>query len=87
MPYSVPLRVSRSGGEKGKRRARLDVSSVLHTATALRARGSVDSMPSRWRKARASSLPNVAAKWALALWVISLRESSSFACRVMDREA
>ena len=30
----------------------LDVSSVLHSATALRARGSVDRMPSRWRKAR-----------------------------------
>ena len=86
MPYSVPLRVSRSGGEKGNRRARLDVSSVLHTATAFRASGSVDSSPSLCRKARASSLPNVAAKWALALWVISLRESASFACRVIDRD-
>ena len=66
MPYSVPLRVSRSGGEKGKRRAMLDVSSVLHSATALRARGRVDRMPSRWRKARGSSLPSVAAKWAFA---------------------
>ena len=79
MPYSVPLRVSRSGGEKGKRRAMLDVSSILHTATALRARGSVDRMPSRWRKARGSSLPSVAAKWALARWVISLSDAPSFA--------
>ena len=65
MPYSVPLRVSRSGGEKGKSRASDDVSSVRHTATAFRPRGRVDRMPSRWRKARGSSLPRVAAKCPL----------------------
>ena len=79
--------MSRSGGEKGNSLARLDVSSVLHTATALRPRGSVESSPSLCRKARASSLPRVAAKWALARWVISFRDFSSLACRVMDREA
>ena len=53
----------------------------------LRPRGSVESSPSLCLKARASSLPRVAAKWAFALWVISLRDSASLACRVMDREA
>ena len=57
----------------------LDVSSILHTATAFRASGSVDNRPSRCRKARASSLPRVAAKWAFARWVISLSDASSFA--------
>ena len=84
MPYSVPLRVSRSGGEKGKSRASDDVSSVRHTATALSPRGRVDRMPSRWRKARGSSLPRVAAKCPLARWVISLRDASSFAWRVTE---
>ena len=56
-----------------------DVSNVRHSATALRARGRVESNPSRCRKARLSSLPRVAAKWALARWVISLSAASSFA--------
>ena len=34
--------MSRSGGEKGNRRATDEVSNVRHIATALRARGSVD---------------------------------------------
>ena len=78
--------MSRSGGEKGKSLARLDVSRLRHSATAFRARGRVDSSPSRWRKARSSSLPRVAPKWAFARWVISFRDVSSFACRVTDRE-
>ena len=57
----------------------LDVSRLRHSATAFRARGSVDKSPSRWRKARLSSLPRVAAKWAFARWVISLSDASSFA--------
>ena len=57
----------------------LDVSRLRHSATALRARGRVDINPSRWRKARLSSLPRVAAKWAFARWVISLSDASSFA--------
>ena len=65
----------------------LDVSSVRHSATAFRARGSVDSIPSRCRKARLSSLPRVAAKWPFARWVISLSDASSFARSVTDREA
>ena len=87
MPYSVPLRVSRSGGEKGNNLARLDVSSVRHVAMAFKAIGRPDKIPSRCRKARGSSLPSVAAKWPFARWVISLRAFSSFACRVTDREA
>ena len=57
----------------------LDVSRLRHSATAFRARGSVANRPSRWRKARLSSLPRVAAKWAFARWVISLSDASSFA--------
>ena len=87
MPASVPLRVSRSGGEKGYRRAIEEVSSVRQAATALRARGSVESSPSRWRKASASSFPSVAAKCAFARWVRSLSEASSGAWRVTEREA
>ena len=65
----------------------LDVSSVRHSATAFRARGSVERSPSLCRKARASSLPRVAPKWAFARWVISLSDASSFAWSVTDREA
>ena len=79
--------MSRSGGEKGNSLARLEVSKVLHSATAFNARGRVERSPSRWRKARLSSFPNVAAKWAFALWVISLSDFSSFAWRVTEREA
>ena len=86
MPYSVPRLVSRSGGEKGNSLASEDVSSVRHTATAFSARGRVDRMPSRWRKARLSSLPRVAAKCPFARCVISLSESSSPACRVTDSD-
>ena len=86
MPISVPLRVSMSGGEKGKSRAREEVSNVRHSPTALRASGSAESIPSRWRKASGSSLPRVAAKWAFARCVISFRESASLAWRVTDRE-
>ena len=86
MPISVPLRVSMSGGEKGKSRAREEVSSVRHSPTALRASGSAESIPSRWRKASGSSLPRVAAKWAFARCVISLRESASSAWRVTERD-
>ena len=57
----------------------LEVSRLRHSATAFRASGRVDSNPSRWRKARLSSLPRVAAKWAFARWVISLSDASSFA--------
>ena len=57
----------------------LEVSRLRHSATAFRARGSVDRRPSRCRKARLSSLPNVAAKWAFARWVISLSDASFFA--------
>ena len=57
----------------------LDVSRLRHSATAFRARGNVESSPSRWRKARASSLPRVAPKWAFARWVISFSAASSFA--------
>ena len=64
----------------------LDVSRLRHSATAFRARGRVESNPSRCRKARSSSLPRVAAKWALARWVISLRDASSLAWRVTDRD-
>ena len=39
------------------------------------------------RKARLSSLPRVAAKWALAFWVRSFRVSWLSAWRVTDREA
>ena len=87
MPYRVPLLVSRSGGEKGNRRASEDVSRVRHTATAFRPRGRVDSRPSLCRKARLSSLPRVAAKWARAFWVNSFSPSASAACNVTDREA
>ena len=87
MPYSVPLRVSMSGGEKGKSRARDEVSSVRHTATAFRPRGSVESSPSLCLKARGSSLPRVAAKCPPARWVISLSDASSLACRVMESDA
>ena len=87
MPISVPLRVSRSGGEKGKSRAKLDVSSVRHSATGFKASGSVESSPALCRKARSSSLPRVAAKWALARWVIALSEAASCACSVTDSEA
>ena len=64
----------------------LDVSRLRHSATAFRARGSVESSPSLCLNARLSSLPRVAAKWAFARWVISLRASASFACRVTDRD-
>ena len=47
----------------------------------------MDRRPSRWRKARLSSLPSVAPKWALARWVISLSNASFLAWRVTDREA
>ena len=43
--------------------------------------------PSRCRKARLSSLPRVAAKWARAFWVRSLRVAWSAAWSVTDREA
>ena len=65
----------------------LEVSRLRHSATAFSARGSVESNPSRWRKARLSSLPRVAAKWALARWVISLSDASSLAWSVTDSEA
>ena len=87
MPMRVPLLVSRSGGEKGKSLARDEVSNVRHTATALSANGRVDSSPSRCRKVSRSSLPRVAAKCALARWVISFRNVSSFAWSVTDRDA
>ena len=60
----MPLLVSRSGGENGKSLARLEVSSVRHVATALSPSGRPDRSPSLWRKARESSFPRVAAKWA-----------------------
>ena len=60
---------------------------MRHTATAFSARGRVDRRPSRWRKGRESSLPRVAAKWARAFWVRSLRVSWSAAWSVTDREA
>ena len=87
MPYRVPLRVSRSGGEKGNSRASDDVSNVRHTATAFRPRGNVESRPSLWRKARLSSLPRVAAKWARAFCVMSLSVSALSACNVTDNDA
>ena len=64
----------------------LDVSRLRHSATAFRANGSVESNPSLCLKARLSSFPNVAAKWAFARCVISFRASASFAWRVTDRE-
>ena len=65
----------------------LDVSSVRHSATAFRASGRVDKRPSLCLKARLSSLPRVAAKWAFARWVISFRAFSSLAWSVTEREA
>ena len=64
----------------------LEVSRLRHSATAFRARGNVESNPSRWRKARLSSLPRVAAKWAFARWVISLSDASSLAWRVTESD-
>ena len=60
---------------------------MRQAATALRARGRVESSPSRWRKASASSFPSVAAKCAFARCVSSLSEASSGAWSVTDREA
>ena len=64
----------------------LEVSKLRHSATALRASGRVDRMPSRCLKARLSSFPSVAPKWPFARWVISFRDASSFAWRVTDSE-
>ena len=60
---------------------------MRHAATPFSPMGSVDKSPSRWRKGRASSLPSVAPKCALARWVISLRAASSSAGSVRERDA
>ena len=87
MPYSVPRRVSRSGGVKGNSRAREDVSNVRQLPTAFKPRGRVASRPSRWRKAKSSSLPSVAATWAFARWTIAVSDGASSAWRVTASEA